>query len=121
MRRLAERADDAQPQILFVEPEDGSTGVFFDTPVAVRASAPLDPLSVGPDSLRVHDSAGRVPGAARVLTDACVALWRASRPLRPGALHFVVADGLRDRQGRELRPHCSRFVPCAIGREDLLR
>jgi hypothetical protein len=119
MRRQVEPVEDAPPQILFVEPEDGSTGVFLDTPVALRASVPLDPLSVGPESLRVHDDTGRVPGVARVLADACVVLWRASRPLRPQTIHFVVVDGLRDRRGRALAPHWSRFVPCGIGREDL--
>lgn len=119
MRRPPAPAEDGPPQILFVEPEDGSTGVFLDTPVALRASVPLDPLSVGPESLRVHDDVGRVPGVARVLADACVVLWRATRPLRPEAIHFVVVDGVRDCRGRTLARYWSRFVPCGIGREDL--
>jgi len=120
VRRLLSQADAEGPAILFVDPGDGATGIFHDAPVALRASTPLDPHSVGPCSLRVHDDAGAVPGSAWLLADGCLLVWRAERLLRADALHFVVADGLRDRRGRCLAPHWSRFVPCAIGREDLL-
>jgi hypothetical protein len=121
VRRLgAAAADVTPPAILFVDPEDGATGVMRDTAIALRLSAPLDPDSVGPETLRVHDDGGAVPGAACVLADGRLLVWRAERPLRPLALHFVVARGLRDRRGREVPAHWSRFVPCAISREDLL-
>lgn len=116
MRRLGV---EPAPAVLFVDPEDGATGIFRDAPVALRVSAPLDPQCLGPDSFRVHDDAGMVPGQARLLADGRLLLWRAARPLRALALHFVVAQGLRDRRGRAIAPHWSRFVPCAIGREDL--
>ncbi len=112
-------APESAPAVLFVDPEDGATGILRDAPVALRLSAPLDPDCLGPDTLRIHDDAGRVPGQARLLADGCLLLWRAARPLRALALHFVVAQGLRDRRGRAIAPHWSRFVPCAIGREDL--
>lgn len=120
MRRPAGARGADAPAILFVDPEDGATGILCDTPVALRLSSPVDPASLGPETLRVHDDAGPVPGEARLLADGRLLVWRAARLLRPLALHFVVAQGLRDRRGREVAPHWSRFVPCAIGREDLL-
>lgn len=120
MKRISGACERAAPSILFVDPGDGATGILRDAPVALRLSAPLDPASVGPDSLRVHDDAGRVPGEARLLADGRLLVWRAARPLRALALHFVVAQGLRDRCGRDLAPHWSHFVPCDIGREDLI-
>jgi hypothetical protein len=120
VKRVAAPADERHPAILFVDPEDGATGVFRDAPIALRTSVPLDPASVGPGSIRVHDDAGTVPGSARLIADGSLVLWTPERLLRADALHFIVADGLRDRRGRVVAPLWSRFVACAIGREDLL-
>lgn len=102
-----------------VEPVDGDRGVLCDTPVVLHLSYPVDPASLRTGTLEVHDGDGAVPvrreaiGGGRVLV-----LWP-ERRLRPGVEHVVDAQGLRDRLGREVAPHRSRFTPGPLGREEI--
>ena len=54
-----------------------------------------------------------------MFTDGRLVIWTAARLLAPGIEHLVTADGLKDRKGREVAPHRSRFVPGALARSDL--
>ena len=110
---------DVPPAVARVDPGDGATQVLRDAPVVLRMSQPLDPGSVSPETVLVEDDDGAVPGWLRLSPDAQVVIWGGERHLRPGILHFVVARGLRDRLGRPVHPHWSRFVPCDLAREDL--
>jgi len=118
--RSSDGCDEEEPAtVASVEPQDGEGQVLCDAPIVVRLSQPLDLSSVTDTSLWVQDPEGPVPGELRVSPDGQVVIWGGTRPLRPGALHFLVATGLRDRRGRPVRPHWSRFVPCDLTREDL--
>ncbi|HET7291964.1 MAG TPA: hypothetical protein VFM88_06045 [Vicinamibacteria bacterium] len=89
----------------------GAALALGDGSVVLRVSAPLDPRSVRPDTVRVLDAHGPVPGSARLSGDGRVVVWRPLRSLRDRAIHFVVTQGLRDRRDRPLETHWSRFVP----------
>ena len=102
-----------------VDPGDGATGVFRDTPVLARLSHPADAASVT-GSFRVEErGGGEVPGAVLLSPDGRLLIWTAARLLAPGVEHLVTADGLKDHRGRQVAPHRSRFVPCALARDDV--
>ena len=103
-----------------VDPRDGATGVFRDAPVLARLSHPADAATVHPGSFRVEESGGaEVPGDLLLSPDGRLVIWTAARLLAPGIEHLVTADGLKDRKGREVAPHRSRFVPGALARGDV--
>jgi hypothetical protein len=115
----AAREAERPPAVVSVNPADGATGVFGDSLVAVRLSTPVDPRSVDASTLRVQESSGPVPGRLALWGDACVVVFQPDRLLRPQVIHFVIVAGLLDRAGRSVRPHCSRFVPCAMTLDEL--
>lgn len=118
--RPSDGCDQDEPaKVASVEPQDGESQVLRDAPIVVRLSHPLDPASVTETSLWVQDPEGPVPGELHLSPDGQVVIWGGARPLKAGALHFLVATGLRDRRGRAVPPHWSRFVPCDLTREDL--
>ncbi len=120
MRSLqaARRPEPPAPVVVQVDPDDGRLGVFRDAPVMLRLSQPLHADCLSGATFSVRDPDGPVPGALRVVGDGDVLIWRASRPLRADALHFVVVSGLLDRRGRAVPRHLSRFVPCAFESRD---
>ena len=106
--------------VAHVEPEDGSAGVFRDAVVLARLSHPLDPRSLCGQTFQVRDAAGSVPSHLELSLDGCVLIWRPDRLLDPWVEHEVTADGLRDRNGRPVIPHRSRFVPGTLAFRDLI-
>jgi hypothetical protein len=112
---------DFAPAVLGVEPADGATGVFRDVPILVRLSHPADPRSVTLATVQVEERGrGPLPGRIVLSPDGALLIWTADRELAAGVEHLVFACGLRDRLGRELPPHRSRFVPCDLTFESLL-
>jgi hypothetical protein len=111
--------DEGPSRVLRVEPGDGATGVFRDTPVVARLSHPGQPESVTCETFRVLDDEGAVPAKLRLSPDGLVVIWLAQRLLAPGVNHFVVSSGLEDVRGQQVLPHLSRFLPCHLAREDL--
>lgn len=119
-RATGAAADEGDPVVLRVNPEDGAVGVFRDAPVIVSLSHPVDPASLAPDALRVETSDGRpVPGAVAASPDGAVLIWTAASYLVPGLVHFVALHGLRDRRGLLVGQHVTRFVPCDLTLADL--
>jgi hypothetical protein len=106
-------------RVLRVDPADGLTGVFRDTPVLVRLSRPADVGTLTPDTFRLEEAGERVPGRARLSPDGCVIIWRADRLLDAGVEHVLTICGLRDIRGGDVTPHRSRFVPCTLVRAEL--
>lgn len=103
-----------------VDPGDGATGVFRDAPVLACLSHPADAATVHGGSFRVEEPGGiAVPGEVLLSPDGRLLIWTAARLLAPGVEHWVTADGLKDHRGREVAPHRSRFVPCALARSDV--
>ena len=103
-----------------VDPGDGATGVFRDARVLACLSHPADAATVHRGSFRVEESGGaEVPGELMLSPDGRLLIWIAARLLMPGVEHLVTADGLRDSRGRQIAPHRSRFVPCALARDDV--
>jgi hypothetical protein len=114
-------ADEGEPQVVRVDPADGASGVFRDTPVIVSLSQPADAKTVGPESFRVEGGGGvEVVGNIRLSPDGSVLIWTSARPLAPGVVHFVAVRGVCDRRGQPVRAHVSRFVPCDIALSDLM-
>jgi hypothetical protein len=111
--------DDGPSRVLRIEPSDGATGVFRDTPVVARLSHPGRPRSVTDETFRVLDGGGVVPAQLRLSPDGLVVIWRAQRLLAPEIHHFVVSSGLEDVRGQQILPHLSRFLPCHLARDDL--
>jgi hypothetical protein len=112
-------SDDTPGQFVRVDPADGSSGVFRDTPVVARLSHPGDPTTLSDETFRVMDGSGTVPARLRFSPDRMVVIWQAERLLEPGVQHFVISTGLQDARGRPVLPHMSRFMPCALARKDL--
>jgi len=110
---------DDPTRVVRVDPADGLSCVFRDTPVLVRLSRPGNESSVSESTFRIEDTAGAVPGHARLSPDGHVVIWRGHRLLEPGVEHAVVLDGLLDQRGRPVTPHRSRFVPCTLVRAEL--
>lgn len=105
--------------VMRTSPEDGAVFVLRDTPVLLRLSHAVDPTSVAASAVRVLDAEGEVPAGLRWTALGHVVVWEATRLLMPGVEHVVIARGLRDRRGREVAEHWSRFVPCGLSGEDL--
>ena len=106
--------------VVRIDPGDGATGVFRDARVLACLSHPADAATVHGGSFRVEESGGaEVPGDVLLSPDGRLLIWTASRLLVPGIEHLVTADGLRDHRGRQIVPHRSRFVPCAMARDDV--
>jgi hypothetical protein len=103
------------PLVLRVDPRDGATGVFRDTPVVACLSHAADAASLSPETFRVEEEGGHaVPGRLSLSPDRAVVIFTAGRLLQPGIAHVVTARGLRDARGLPVRPHSSRFVPCDL-------
>ena len=105
--------------VMHTTPEDGAVFVLRDTPVLLRVSHAVDPTSISASTLRVLDPNGDVPAGLRWAAFGHVLIWEPLRLLVPGVEHVVTARGLRDRRGRLVAEHWSRFVPCGLSREDL--
>ena len=123
---------DGPVRVLRVEPRDGATGVFRDTPIVASVlndpvgqgfvaslSHPLEPSSVTVEAFAVFDEEGLVPGRSALSADGRCVVWRAELLLAPGAAHSVTVTGLRDVRGRTMAPHRSGFVPCDLTFRDL--
>jgi len=106
-------------RVQHVDPPDGARGVFRDSPVVVRLSRPVDPLTATPETFLVMDDSGPVPGGVWTSLDGRVAVWTPTRLLAAGRLHCVRLDGFRDRRGRELAVHESAFEPGDLALGDL--
>jgi Big-like domain-containing protein len=118
VRASLARTDDPV-RVLRVEPKDGATGVFRDTPIVASLSHALQPSSVTAEAFAVEDEDGAVPGRSALSADGRCVVWRAERLLVPGAAHRVTVAGLRDLRGRPMVPHRSAFVPCGLTFGDL--
>lgn len=105
---------DEPARVLRVDPGDGATGVFRDSPIVVRLSHAANVNSVSPATVRVEGPDGTVPGLVGMSPDGQCLIWTGARPFFPDGLHFVVVRGVLDRLGRQVLPHVSRFVPCDL-------
>jgi len=103
-----------------VDPPDGATGVFRDTPVVLSLSHPAQPASVSGETMRVYALGTPVTGRLALSPDRSVVIWTPSGLLRPDCEHVVWLAGVRDGRGREVSPHTSRFFPGRLALEDLL-
>lgn len=106
--------NDDPTRVVRVDPADGLRGVFRDTPVLLRLSRPVDPMTVRADTVRVEYAGGRVPAHLRLSPDGRVVVWRADDLLETAVEHVITVCGVRDARGREVLPHCSRFVPSTL-------
>jgi Bacterial Ig-like domain len=112
-------AGDDPVRVLRMDPTDGATGVFCDTPIVASLSHPLQASSVTAEAFAVEDEAGAVPGEPALTPDGRCVVWRPARLLVPGVAHRVRVAGLRDVRGRTMAPHQSRFVPCDLTFRDV--
>lgn len=117
--RAYEPAEGAAAWVLRISPEDGAAFVLRDTPVLLRLSHAVDPGSLDAAAVRVVDAAGDVPADLRCSAGGLVVICQPRRLLVPGVEHVVIARGLRDRRGRPVAEHWSRFVPCGLAGPDL--
>lgn len=97
-----------------VEPPDGARGVLRGDPILVRLSAPVDVDRLHEATLELREGGGPVPARVQSLDGGRVLVWWPGRLLRPGREHRLVAQGLKDRAGREAPPLTSRFTPGAL-------
>jgi hypothetical protein len=105
--------------VMNTTPPDGAVFVLRDSPVLLRFSHAVDPLSLSTRAVRVLDASGDVPAGVRWAAEGHVVIWESRRLLVPGVEHVVIARGLLDRRGRAVAEHWSRFVPCGLSRDDL--
>ena len=102
--------EDGDPRVLRVDPPPGARGVFRDAAVVLTLSHPLDPATLGPQSVRVlaHDQS--LPGAISWSPDRCIAVWLPAAPLPAHTEHVLEVIGLSDWRGRRVAFHRSGFV-----------
>ena len=110
---------DNPARVLRLEPAEGASGIFRDTPVVALLSHAASRDSLGDHVLVVTDTKGKVPGRVVLSPDGRVLVWQADRLLAAGVTHEVQCAGLRDLRGRELASYHSRFVPCDLSWSDL--
>ena len=118
--RLALAAEGEPTFVVRVEPEDGAAGVLRDSPVLLRLSRRVDPGSVSVEALEIRDPSGPVPTHVELSPDGFVLILRPRRLFAPDLEHVVLVSGLRDRTGRQVAAHRSRFAPCGLSGADLL-
>ena len=110
---------DEPVRIVRVDPLNGAAGVFRDATIIVSFSHPLDAASLGGETLRVEEAGRALVGEWKLSPDGAVAMWIATGLLTPGREHVIVVSGLKDRHGREVPRHESRFVPGDLTFEEL--
>ena len=108
------------PWVVRSDPADGAGGVLADAPAVVTLSHPADAPTVTPTTVRVREGALPLPGHIALSPDGCVVIWIPELPLQAGVEHVLEVSGLRDRRGREVRPHRSVFTVGHHTLEDLL-
>jgi hypothetical protein len=107
------------PRLVAVDPADGVSGVLRDGAVLLRFSRPLDPRSVTPAAIRLMDGSGALTTFLSLSPDRRLVVCAPHRTLAPESVHFVVAAGLLDGDGREVPSHLSRFVTGGVAIGDL--
>jgi hypothetical protein len=118
LRPAAGAEGDDPPRVLEVDPRDGAVGVFRDTTILLRLSHAVDVDSISPDSLRLERPSGWVGLRCCVSPDGRVIVGFPGEALSHDVVHFVVVSGLRDRRGRPIATHVSRFIPGHVGWRD---
>jgi len=108
------------PWVIRVDPADGASGVLADAPVVLTLSHPADAATLTVRTVRVREGALPLPGHIAVSPDGCVVIWIPELPLQAGVEHVLEVSGLRDRRGREVRPHRSAFTVGHHTLDDLL-
>jgi Big-like domain-containing protein len=108
------------PRVLRIDPRDGARTVFGDAPVVITLSHPVDPQTLGPRTVRLRAGDEAPAGRLTLSPDACVVIWTPERPLPGGREHAVEVSGVRDRRGREVRPHRSVFTVAPLSFDELL-
>jgi hypothetical protein len=92
------------PRLLALDPPDGAIGASLAPLVSARFDEPLDPASVGPDSLRLLQAGSVVPAALALSADGRALELRPAAPLALDALVTAELSGtLRDAQGNPAR------------------
>ena len=110
---------DEPTRVVRVDPADGLTSAFRDTPVLARLSRPADPASLNAETVWVEGPTSRVAGRLRLSPDGRVVIWQAKRLLEPGVEHRLILAGLLDRRGHEVTPHRSVFATCTLAWAEL--
>ncbi|HET8646814.1 MAG TPA: Ig-like domain-containing protein, partial [Vicinamibacteria bacterium] len=100
--------DEGGPRVIRIDPADGAEGVFGDAPVVITLSHAADATTLGPRSVRVC-AGDEIDGRLALSPDGRVVIWTAQQPLQARE-HVVEVSGLRDRRGRDVRPHRSTFT-----------
>jgi hypothetical protein len=93
--------------------------VWRDTPILLHVSRPVDPALLPAAVLELRDGAGRVPLRLEVTCAGRVVVVWPTRRLAAGIEHEVVAEGLRDRVGREVAAHRSSFTPGPLASDEV--
>jgi hypothetical protein len=110
---------DQPARVLRIDPADGATGVFRDSPVVATLSHPAAPETVGEGALVVSCDDEVIPGWVSLSPDGRLVVWQPADELTPGVVHAVRCAGIRDGRGREMVPCESRFVPCGLAWSDV--
>jgi len=74
--------DVAAPQILYLGPADGITGITVETPVVVKVSEPLDLSTITSSSFTLTGAAGQVNGTYEYLDDNRTIVFRPDQALQ---------------------------------------
>src|SRR5439155_18726335 len=91
--------DGTAPAVAGVSPPDGATSVAVNSPVVVRLSEPMNPLTVTATTVTLASGAGPV-GVTRTLTDANQQLTvDPAAPLAPATVYTLRLAGLTDIAG----------------------
>lgn len=74
--------DVAAPQIVYLGPADGKSGITVETPVVVKVSEPLDLTTITPSSFSLTGTSGQVNGTYEYLDDDRTIVFRPAQALQ---------------------------------------
>ena len=117
---LGSDPDNAAPSVKFVSPPAGISGAPVNSRIAVGVSEPLDPTTIGPNSMTLKKGGNLVPGSSAIQTGSTEVSFTPSSPLEPSTTYTIELSGAADRAGNPLPPFSSVFTTSASAAPDQL-
>src|SRR5439155_10310056 len=113
-----QREDTTAPEVVAVSPPNGATNVPVSSPVVVRLSEPLNPLTVNATTVTLRSGSGLVPATLSLSDANQVVTLDPTEDLAISNTYTLRLDGVTDVAGNALPPFTSGFQTGASATPD---